>query len=112
MLYGFLELVTVHRDDLPAAEALMAEMRQEFLAGAGDAWSTAAEHDLRAAGPRWPLEWGLWLGALLLEAKGETAEALAALEHAWALSAPLRYLVSCRHLVARPRAPGTGRRQP
>lgn len=76
----------------------MTQVRREFLAAAGETWRSAAERDLRTAGPQWPLEWGLWLRALLLEVRGEAAQALEVLEQAWTFSTPLRYLMSSRYL--------------
>jgi hypothetical protein len=57
---------------------------------------TAVADGLRVAGARWPLEWGLWIQALLCEARGETGQALALLKEAWELAAPLRFCLSYR----------------
>ena len=45
-------------------------------------------------------EWMSWIGALLLEAQGQPAQALSILEQAWDLIAPLRYLQAASRAMA------------
>jgi DNA-binding CsgD family transcriptional regulator len=60
------------------------------------AWQANAAEGFRSAGPRWPLEWGLWILGLLNEADGDDTAARAALDDAWALASPLRYFLGHR----------------
>jgi DNA-binding CsgD family transcriptional regulator len=68
--------IAFHRGDLEFAEAAVHEAERRLVAG--------------------PLEigceWMTWIGALLLEARGETVQALSVLERMWDLIAPVRYL--------------------
>ncbi len=71
----------------------------EFTAAVSQDWQlTAVAEGIRMAGARWPLEWGLWIQALLCEARGDTGQARALLEDAWELGAPLRFCLSYRFL--------------
>lgn len=96
LLHGMASYIALQRGDLGGAQAALETAVQEFLAGTSDAWQTEAAKGLRTASGRWPVEWGLWISALLHEARGDQLQALVLLEDAWAVSAPLRYLVGFR----------------
>jgi len=95
-LYGALAFVAIRRDQLAEAQVWLDEARSEVVAAAQDTWRSMAESDLVAAGPLWPVEWGMWVAGLLYEARGETKEAAALLAQAWELSAPLRGFLGYR----------------
>lgn len=96
LLHGMASYIALGRGDLLHAQARLDDAVREFLAGTSEAWQTDAAKGMRTAGPRWPIEWGLWIAALLHEARGDRAQALGLLEDAWAASAPLRYLIGFR----------------
>ncbi len=99
LLHGVAAWVALQRDDITAGEAHMINAREEFAASVSQDWElTAVAGGARAAGARWPLEWGLWVQALLSEARGDTGQARALLEDAWELAAPLRFCLSYRFL--------------
>ena len=58
------------------------EFHRNDLRGAAESTRTAAGQ-LARTGPRYRTHWAVWARALLLEAGGETAEALAALSEVW-----------------------------
>lgn len=95
-LYGVASWVAVQRGELARAQAGLDDALREFLAATTPAWQVRATEELRSAGARWPMEWGLWIGALLQEAHGDGAQALAQLEDAWAIGEPLRYFLAHR----------------
>lgn len=68
--------VALHRGELGAAHAAVDEARRRLVAGPVEIG----------------FEWMSWIGALLLEAQGKKAAALAALDETWDLIAPLRYV--------------------
>jgi DNA-binding CsgD family transcriptional regulator len=68
--------VAFHRGEPSLAEAAVREAERRLVAGPVEIG----------------YEWMAWIGALLLEARGEAAEALSVLERTWDLIAPLRYL--------------------
>lgn len=99
LLHGVAALVALHRGDIAAGEARMLDAVTEFRAAVSQDWQlTAVAEGIRTAGARWPLEWGLWIQALLCEARGDTGQARALLEDAWELAAPLRFFLSYRFL--------------
>ncbi|MGH4001656.1 MAG: LuxR C-terminal-related transcriptional regulator, partial [Pseudonocardiaceae bacterium] len=99
LLHGVAALVALHRGDIAAGEARMVDAVTEFTAAVSQDWQlTAAADGIRMAGARWPLEWGLWIQALLCEARGDTGQARTLLEDAWELAAPLRFCLSYRFL--------------
>ncbi|MGH3815268.1 MAG: helix-turn-helix transcriptional regulator [Pseudonocardiaceae bacterium] len=99
LLHGVAALVALQQGDLAAGEARMADAEAEFIASVSQDWQlTAVADGIRMAGARWPLEWGLWIQALLCEARGDTGQARALLEDAWELAAPLRFCLSYRFL--------------
>ncbi len=78
----------------------MVDAVEELKASVSQNWQlTAIADGRRVAGARWPLEWGLWIFALLWEARGDTDQALALLKEAWELAAPLRFCLSYRFLA-------------
>ncbi|MGQ0775916.1 MAG: helix-turn-helix transcriptional regulator [Pseudonocardiales bacterium] len=100
LLHGVAAWVALQRGDIAAGEARMVDAAQEFTAAVSQDWQlTAAADGIRTAGARWPLEWGLWIQALLHEARGDLPSARALLEDAWALAAPLRFCLSYRFLA-------------
>ncbi|MGH9094010.1 MAG: LuxR C-terminal-related transcriptional regulator, partial [Acidimicrobiales bacterium] len=99
LLHGVAALVALHRGDIAAGEARMVDAVAEFTASVAQDWQlTAAAAGIRMAGARWPLEWGLYIQAMLYDARGDLAQARALLEDAWELAAPLRFLLSYRFL--------------
>jgi DNA-binding CsgD family transcriptional regulator len=68
--------VAFHRGEVALAQAAVREAERRLVAGPVEIG----------------YEWMTWISALLLEARGETAEALSVLEQMWDLIAPLRYL--------------------
>ncbi len=99
LLHGVAAWVALQRGDIAAGEARMVDAQEEFVAAISEDWQlTAVAGGIRTAGARWPLEWGLWIQALLSEARGDTDQARALLEDAWALAAPLRFCLSYRFL--------------
>jgi DNA-binding CsgD family transcriptional regulator len=68
--------VAFHRGEPTIAQAAVREAEQRLVAGPVEIG----------------YEWMTWIGALLLEARGEAAEALSVLARTWDLIAPLRYL--------------------
>ncbi|MGH3752916.1 MAG: helix-turn-helix transcriptional regulator [Pseudonocardiaceae bacterium] len=99
LLHGVAAWVALQRGDIAAGEAHMADAAAEFTAAVSQDWQlTAAAEGIRVAGARWPLEWGLWIQALLCEARGDTGQARALLADAWELGAPLRFCLSYRFL--------------
>ena len=68
--------VALHRGDLTSAQSAVGEARCSLVAG----------------GVEVGFEWMTWIDALLLEEQGDPARALALLERAWDLIAPVRYL--------------------
>ncbi|MGH9268150.1 MAG: hypothetical protein ACRD0D_08225, partial [Acidimicrobiales bacterium] len=95
-LHGMSAWVGIHRGELVTAQAHMEEAVREFLVSTTASWQAEASEGLEAAGARWPLEWGLWINALLNEARGDQAQALGDLENAWSAAAPLRYFLGYR----------------
>jgi hypothetical protein len=96
-LHGMQAWVAIQRADLMRAEALLQGGVREFVALADEPWlDVAHQQGLSAAGPQWPVEWGLWNNGLLKEAQGNDAEALSALKLSWQLGTPLRHLLSSR----------------
>jgi tetratricopeptide (TPR) repeat protein len=77
--------IAFHRSEPTLAQAAVDEARRRLVAGPVEIG----------------FEWMSWVGALLLEAQGERARALANLETAWDLIAPVRYLQA----AARPMGP-------
>ncbi|MGH3764962.1 MAG: helix-turn-helix transcriptional regulator [Pseudonocardiaceae bacterium] len=99
LLHGVAAWVALQRGDITAGDARMGDAVTEFTASVAQEWQlTAAAAGIRVAGARWPLEWGLYIQALLDEARGDTAKARALMEDAWELAAPLRFLLSYRFL--------------
>jgi DNA-binding CsgD family transcriptional regulator/tetratricopeptide (TPR) repeat protein len=97
MLHGTAAWIALQQGDIAAGEARMVDAAEELKSSVSQDWQlTAVADGLQVAGARWPLEWGLWIQALLCEARGETAQALALLKEAWALAAPLRFCLSYR----------------
>ncbi len=97
LLHGVAAWVALQRGDIAAGEAHMIDAVAEFTAAVSQDWQlTAVAEGIRMAGARWPLEWGLWIQALLCEAQGDTDQARALLEDAWELGAPLRFCLSYR----------------
>ena len=68
--------VALHRGNPNGARAAVDEARRSLVAGSVEIG----------------FEWMTWIDALLLEALGQSGQALSILEEAWDLSAPLRYL--------------------
>jgi DNA-binding CsgD family transcriptional regulator len=68
--------IAFHRAEPTLAQAAVDEARRRLVAGPVEIG----------------FEWMTWVGALLLEERGERAQALASLETAWDLIAPVRYL--------------------
>ncbi|MGH3886728.1 MAG: ATP-binding protein, partial [Pseudonocardiaceae bacterium] len=99
LLHGVAAWVALQQGDIAAGEARMSDAEAEFIAAVSQDWQlTAVADGIRMAGARWPLEWGLWIQALLCEARGDTGQARALLEDAWELAAPLRFCLSYRFL--------------
>ncbi len=99
LLHGVTAWVALQRGDIATGEARMVDAAAEFTAAVSQDWQLTATADgIRAAGARWPLEWGLWIQALLCEARGDTDQARALLEDARELAAPLRFCLSYRFL--------------
>lgn len=99
LLHGVAALVALQQGDIATGEARMSDAEAEFIASVSQDWQlTAVADGIRMAGARWPLEWGLWIQALLCEARGDTGQARALLEDAWELAAPLRFCLSYRFL--------------
>ena len=65
--YNVLSLIALHRNDLRRAEESAA----------------AAARELAGTGPRYRAHWVMWVRALLLEAGGQSAEALVTLARCW-----------------------------
>lgn len=95
-LRGMAAWTAVHRGDVPAARAHMDEAVREFLLATTDVWQAEASDGLAFASPRWPLEWGLWIGAHIEEAAGDGEAALAYARSAWAAATPLRFFLGYR----------------
>jgi len=95
-LHGMAGWVGILRGDLDGAQASMDAAVREFLEATTSSWQAEASRDFAAAEARWPLEWGLWINAHLHEARGDAHQALADLESAWSLAAPLRYFMGYR----------------
>ncbi len=95
-LHGIAGWVAVQRGDLGRAQASMDAAAREFLEATTSSWQAEAARDFAAAKARWPLEWGMWINAHLHEARGDSHQALADLESAWSLAAPLRYFMGYR----------------
>lgn len=99
VLHGTAALIALQRGDIAAGEALMVDAAAELTASVSENWQlTAVAGGLRVAGARWPVEWGLWIQALLCEARGDDGRALSLLKEAWELAAPLRFCLSYRFL--------------
>jgi hypothetical protein len=99
LLHGVAAWVALQRGDIAAGEARMVDAREEFVASVSQDWQlTTVVGGVRMASPRWPLEWGLWIQALLSEARGNTGQARVLLEEAWELATPLRFCLSYRLL--------------
>jgi DNA-binding CsgD family transcriptional regulator len=97
VLHGVAAWIALLQGDIATSEARMIDAVEELKASVGQEWQlTAVASGLRAAGARWPLEWGLWIQALLCEARGDTGRALSLLKDAWELAAPLRFCMSYR----------------
>jgi DNA-binding CsgD family transcriptional regulator len=71
---------------------------QEFLSSTSQEWRAEASHAITSAGARWPLEFGLWIQALILDAQGDAPAAVAMLAGGWAAAEPLRYFLGYRLL--------------
>lgn len=96
-LHGITAWVALKRGDLVHAQERMEAAVTEFLGATSETWQAeATARGLRAAGARWPMEWGLWIAGLIHEAHGDREQALAVVEDAWAVAAPLRYLLGHR----------------
>ena len=95
-LHGMAGWVGIQRGDLDRAQASMDAAVREFLEATTSSWQAEASRDVAAAEARWPLEWGMWINAHLHEARGDAHQALADLESAWSLAAPLRYFMGYR----------------
>jgi len=95
-LHGMAGWVGIQRGDLDRAQASLDAAVREFLEATTASWQAEASRDFAAAEARWPLEWGLWINAHLQEARGHPNQALADLESAWSLAAPLRYFMGYR----------------
>ncbi len=99
LLHGVAAWVALQRGDISGGEARMIDAVEEFKASVAQDWQlTFAAEGIRTAGARWPLEWGLYIQALLSEAQGQTTQARELLEDAWELAEPLRFLISYRFL--------------
>ncbi|HEX2041899.1 MAG TPA: AAA family ATPase [Acidimicrobiales bacterium] len=96
LLHGMAAWVAAHRGELGAAEDLLQRAADEFIGATSPAWRAQASVALAGADARWPLEWGLWVSALLEAAAGDESSALSRLEDAWTAAAPLRYFLSYR----------------
>lgn len=98
-LHGIGAWIAVQRGELDRAQACFEAAVREFMASTDEGWqATATDRGFPGAAPRWPIEWGLWVGGLLHEAQGDATTALAEMEGAWAMSAPLRGLMAYRFL--------------
>ncbi|HXT45743.1 MAG TPA: AAA family ATPase [Pseudonocardiaceae bacterium] len=99
VLHGVAAWIALQQGDIATGEARMIDAAAELKASASQDWQlTAVTSGLPVAGARWPLEWGLWVQALLSEARGDTGRALSLLKEAWELAAPLRFCLSYRFL--------------
>jgi DNA-binding CsgD family transcriptional regulator len=97
VLHGVAAWVALQQGDIATGEVRMIDAANELQASVSQDWQlTAVAGGLRVAGARWPLEWGLWIQALLCEARGDTGQALAMLTDAWNLGAALRFCLSYR----------------
>jgi DNA-binding CsgD family transcriptional regulator len=97
VLHGVAAWVALQQGDIATGEARMVDAANELKASVSEDWQlTAVAGGLRVAGARWPREWGLWIQALLCEARGDTGRALAMLTRAWELGAALRFCLSYR----------------
>jgi DNA-binding CsgD family transcriptional regulator len=97
VLHGVAAWVALQQGDIATGEARMIDAANELRASVSQDWQlTAVAGGLRVKGARWPLEWGLWIQALLCEARGDSARALAMLTEAWELGAALRFCLSYR----------------
>ncbi|MGQ0617698.1 MAG: ATP-binding protein [Acidimicrobiia bacterium] len=97
-LYGVGVVIHLNRDDMTTARRRQEQAMAEFLSTTSATWQAEAARDVRAAGANWPFEWGLWIDAQMREVDGDPTGALAAMTDAWALGAPLRYLMAHRFL--------------
>ncbi len=99
VLHGTAAWIALQQGDIAAGEARMIDAATELAASASEDWQlTAVAGGMRVAGARWPVEWGLWIQALLWEARGEADQARSLLEEAWELAAPLRFCLPYRFL--------------
>jgi DNA-binding CsgD family transcriptional regulator len=99
VLHGVAAWIALQRGDIAGGEARMVDAREELIASVSQDWQlTAVAGGLRMAGARWPLEWGLWIQALLAEARGDDGQALSLLQEGWELAGPLRFCLSYRFL--------------
>jgi DNA-binding CsgD family transcriptional regulator len=96
LLHGMAAWVAAQRGELAAADELLRQAAEEFIGATSPAWRAQASVALAGAGARWPLEWGLWMSAVLEAAGGDESSALRRLEEAWTAAAPLRYFLSYR----------------
>jgi DNA-binding CsgD family transcriptional regulator len=100
VLHGTAAWVALQQGDIAAGEARMVDAAEELTASVSQDWRLTVTADgLRVAEARWPLEWGLWVQALLWEARGDTGQALTLLKEAWELAASLRFCLSYRFLA-------------
>jgi DNA-binding CsgD family transcriptional regulator len=95
-LHGMAAWLALQRGELPVAQARIETATSEFLLTLSASWQADVGERLGAAAARWPLEWGLWIHALLFEATGDVARAQSMLEDAWTVAAPLRYFLGYR----------------
>lgn len=99
VLYGITAWIALQQGDIATGEACMIDAAEELKASASQDWQlTAVTSGAPVAGARWPLEWGLWVQALLCEARGDTVRALSLLKEGWELAAPLRFCLTYRFL--------------
>ena len=99
-LNGLTAWVALQRGDLPEAQARLEAAASDFVAATTPAYQAAVVANGPAfAGARWPLEWGLWLQGLLHEIAGDAAQALASVDDAWTVAAPLRYFLGYRYFA-------------
>jgi DNA-binding CsgD family transcriptional regulator/tetratricopeptide (TPR) repeat protein len=96
LLHGMAAWVAAQRGELAAADELLRQAAEEFIGATSPAWRAQASVALAGADARWPLEWGLWMSAVLEAAGGDESSALRRLEEAWTAAAPLRYFLSYR----------------
>ena len=95
-LHGLAAWVALQRGELPVAQSRMERATSEFLLTLSSSWQAGVRDGFGAVAARWPLEWGLWVHALLFEASGDVTQARSMLQDGWNAAAPLRYFLGYR----------------